>query len=153
MPGHGTDVLFNRMILHMTLYTFLTSISGSSSLTASSFLTKASHAVTSRKTIDQNRRYPPSDTRPYSRGVDRKYLFLWISWVAQPADQSAYENSKLLNDKKTVKARALPMPRPIVWAVEAYDKFWGERRVSAQPDSSVSHILGQAAMRTVNSDV
>jgi hypothetical protein len=25
-----------------------------------------------------------------------------------------YENSTLLNDKKTVKARALPMPKPIV---------------------------------------
>jgi len=34
-----------------------------------------------------------------------------------------------------VKARALPMPRPIVWAVEAYDKFWGESSVRAQPES------------------
>jgi hypothetical protein len=34
-----------------------------------------------------------------------------------------YENSTLLKDRKTVKARALPMPKPIVWAVEAYDKF------------------------------
>jgi len=43
------------------------------------------------------------------------------------------ENSTLLNDKKTVKARALPMPKPIVWAVEAYDRFCGESSVSAQP--------------------
>ena len=35
-----------------------------------------------------------------------------------------------------MKLRALPIPRPMVWAVEAYERLGGERRVSAQPDQT-----------------
>jgi hypothetical protein len=52
------------------------------------------------------------------------------------SEEEAYENSTLLKDRKTVKARALPMPKPIVWAVEAYDKFCGDSSVRAQPARS-----------------
>lgn len=43
------------------------------------------------------------------------------------------ENSTLLKARKTVKLRALPMPIPIVWAVDAYERLGWERRVRAQP--------------------
>lgn len=32
-----------------------------------------------------------------------------------------------------MKLRALPMPIPIVWAVDAYERLGWERRVRAQP--------------------
>jgi hypothetical protein len=44
-----------------------------------------------------------------------------------------HENSTELKARKTVKLRALPIPRPMAWAVEAYERLDGERRVSAQP--------------------
>lgn len=52
------------------------------------------------------------------------------------SEEETYENSTLLKDRNTVKARALPMPKPIVWAVEAYDKFCGDSSVRAQPARS-----------------
>jgi hypothetical protein len=65
-------------------------------------------------------------------------VFVPAHQPVREAPQCAYENSTLLKDRKTVKARALPMPKPIVWAVEAYDRFWGERRVRAQPKCQLS---------------
>lgn len=50
----------------------------------------------------------------------------------------AHEKSTELNARKTVKLRALPIPRPIVWAVEAYDRFCGDSNVKAQPSTAIS---------------
>lgn len=56
------DSLGNLTILHITLYTFLTSISGSSSATGSSFFLRASHRVKMKQTTAQNLKNPPSET-------------------------------------------------------------------------------------------
>lgn len=100
-----------------------------------SFLNRASHTVTRRYNQPQNLRYPPKLTNPYSKGVLRKYLFA---------------NSGELNAKKTVNDKKYPVLRPIVCAVEAYDKLSVDNNVNAHPTiTSDPHSL----VRTIHSDI
>jgi hypothetical protein len=46
---------------------------------------------------------------------------------------STHVNSTLLKARKTVKEAKKPEFKPIVWQVDAYDRFSGDRSVSAQP--------------------
>lgn len=52
--------------------------------------------------------------------------------------KTAYENSILFNAKKTVKLIVYPTANPIVWAVDAYDRFGGDNRVNAHPSTAIS---------------
>ena len=44
----------------------------------------------------------------------------------------------LFNAKKTVKLIVYPTANPIVWAVDAYDRFGGDNRVNAHPSTAIS---------------
>ena len=54
-----------------------------------------------------------------------------------------YLNASLFSARKTVKEAKYPVFRPIVWHVDAYERFSSERRVSAHPKNAVSSSLVQ----------
>ena len=54
-----------------------------------------------------------------------------------------YENASLLRARNTVKDAKKPVFKPIVWQVDAKDRFSGDKRVKAQPSTAMSIAKGR----------
>jgi hypothetical protein len=55
-----------------------------------------------------------------------------------PREKDTHEKSTLLKARNTVKLEAVPIPNPMVCAVEAYERFGAESSVRAHPARHVS---------------